>query len=192
MAHRSSLVNAFGLCSRGARLVFRTLGGLITGKKLFGLGGGYAGGLMQIVRTKALPSACRRPSLDLSRGRRGCRRRGHRSRRCGRIRARKGVVLGTGGFARNTEWRLKNHGIEGYTSAPEGDLGTGIQVGIDAGADVALMDDAWWGASIPMPDGTAGSCSERSIRTRSWWTRPAAVRERVGELHRRGPRHPRA
>ena len=64
-------------------------------------------------------------------------------------------MLGTGGFARNTEWREKYHGVPGYTSAPKGDLGTGIQLGIDAGADVALMDDAWWGASIPLPSGEA-------------------------------------
>ena len=43
----------------------------------------------------------------------------------------------------------------GYTSAAEGDLGTGIAAGVEAGGAVALMDDAWWGASVPLPDGEA-------------------------------------
>jgi 3-oxosteroid 1-dehydrogenase len=150
---------------RGARLVFRTLGGLVTGKKLFGLGGGYAGGLMEMVRKQGTEVRLSAPITRLvveGGAVVGAEVTGPDGPK--HIRARKGVVLGTGGFARNKEWRLENHGIEGYTSAPEGDMGSGIQLGIDAGADVALMDDAWWGASVPMPDGTASFLvAERSL-----------------------------
>ena len=45
----------------------------------------------------------------------------------------------------NPEGHLLTY-LGSYSPAPVGDIGTGIQVGIDAGADVALMDDAWWGA----------------------------------------------
>ena len=139
---------------RGAKFVFRTLGGLVAGKRLAGLGGAYAGRLMEIVRTQGTEVRLSTPITRLVvedgavvgaevTGPDGVRR----------IRARAGVMLGTGGFARNLDWRQKHHGLEGYTSAPVGDIGTGIQLGIDVGAQTALMDDAWWGASIPMPDG---------------------------------------
>ncbi len=150
---------------RGARLVFRTLGGLITGKRLFGLGGAYAGHLMRIVKDQGTEVRLASPVTKLIKDGDavvGAEVTGPDGAYT--VRALKGVVLGTGGFARNKEWRLKYHGIEGYTSAPAGDTGTGIQLGIDAGADVALMDDAWWGASVPMPDGSAGFLvAERSL-----------------------------
>ncbi|WP_084127498.1 FAD-binding protein [Demequina sp. NBRC 110054] len=139
---------------RGAKFFFRTMGGLVTGKKLYGLGGGYTGALMRIVKDQGTEVMLSSPVTALIK---------ERDAVVGaevttpsgmlRVKASKGVVLGTGGFARNKEWRLENHGIEGYTSAPEGDVGSGIQVGIDAGGDVALMDDAWWGASVPDPEG---------------------------------------
>ncbi len=150
---------------RGARLVFRTLGGLITGKKLQGLGGAFAGHMMKIVQNQGTEVLLESPITAVIKegdtvvgaeitGPAGVQR----------IRARKAVILGAGGFARNTAWREKYHGVPGYTSAPPGDLGSGIQVGIDAGADVALMDDAWWGASVPMPNGEAGFIlAERSM-----------------------------
>lgn len=141
---------------RGARVVGRTLWGLISGQKLLGLGGSYAGSLMKIVMDMGIPVRLNSPVTKLIKD--GGEVIGAEvtspDGTVTRIRAKAGVMLGTGGFARNTEWRQKHHGIDGYTSAPEGDLGTGIQVGIDAGADVALMDDAWWGASMPMPDGS--------------------------------------
>ena len=149
---------------RGAQFVGRTLKGVVTGKKYYGFGGAYTGHLMVTARelgvevrlrspiTKVIKSRGKVVGAEVTSGGRTL-----------RIRTRAGVMLGTGGFARNAEWRRKHHGIDGYTSAPEGDLGTGIQVGIDAGADVALMDDAWWGASILMPGGEAQfSVNERS------------------------------
>ncbi len=81
-----------------------------------------------------------------------------------RVRARRGVVLAAGGFARNREWRLKHHGIPGYSAAPEGDLGTGIDLGARVGAALELMDDAWWGSGTVGPDGQHGFVlSERSF-----------------------------
>ncbi len=150
---------------RGARVVGRTLWGAITGKKLVGLGGAYASSLMQIVKDMGIPVHLNSPITKVIKDKKGAVIGAEVTTEDGIVtyKTNAGVMLGTGGFAHNTEWREKYHGIPGYSSAPEGDLGAGIQVGIDAGADVALMDDAWWGASIPMPDGSkAFVLNERS------------------------------
>ena len=153
MTRSWSTLQGFG---RAAKVVGRTAKGALTGKKLVGLGGAYASGLMKIVRDLKIHVRLNTAITGLVKedgvvvGATVSTPDGPRT-----IRAKAGVMLGTGGFARNTEWREKYHGVSGFTSAPVGDIGTGIQAGIDAGADVALMDDAWWGASIPLPSGEA-------------------------------------
>ncbi|MFW2513234.1 FAD-binding protein [Demequina sp. SO4-13] len=150
---------------RGAQFVGRTLKGLITGKRLYGLGGAYVGHLMVAVQKAGVEVRLNTPITRVIKDDAGVAVGAEVASPGGtvRIKARAGIMLGTGGFAANKEWRLKHHGIEGFTSAPEGDMGTGIQVGIDAGGDVALMDDAWWGASLVTTDGNVGfSVNERS------------------------------
>ncbi len=72
-----------------------------------------------------------------------------------RIRATKGVVLAAGGFAHNQQMREKfqqspvNHE---WSSANPGNTGDAIQLGIEAGTQIDLMDDAWWGPSSVPPD----------------------------------------
>ncbi|MFV0632531.1 FAD-binding protein [Demequina sp.] len=150
---------------RGAQFVGRTLKGVVAGKKYYGFGGAYMGHLMKTAIDLGVEVRLRTPITAVIKDDEGRVIGAEVASPAGvkRIRTRAGVMLGTGGFAHHKEWRLKHHGIEGYTSAPEGDTGSGIQVGIDAGADVALMDDAWWGASILMPGGHAQfSVNERS------------------------------
>src|SRR5690606_17950942 len=55
--------------------------------------------------------------------------------------------LAAGGFSQNKDWRMKHHGIEGWSSAPDGQYGQGIEAGEQVGGALALMDDAWWGAT---------------------------------------------
>ncbi|HNP56782.1 MAG TPA: 3-oxosteroid 1-dehydrogenase [Gordonia sp. (in: high G+C Gram-positive bacteria)] len=80
--------------------------------------------------------------------------------------ARYGVILGTGGFEHNDAMRKQYQrapiGTEWTTGAPS-NTGDGITAGIKAGADVALMDDAWWGPTIPLPKGPWFALSERSV-----------------------------
>ena len=82
------------------------------------------------------------------------------------VRARRGVILGTGGFEHNDAMRKQYQrapiGTEWTTGAPS-NTGDGITAGIKAGADVALMDDAWWGPTIPLPKGPWFALSERSV-----------------------------
>ncbi|GAA3446960.1 FAD-dependent oxidoreductase [Planomonospora venezuelensis] len=150
---------------RGTRFVFRSIGHFAAGRRPAGIGGALAASLMHIVRGQQTPVWLSAPVTDL------VTEDGdvvgaviEKDGRKLRIRARRAVVLAAGGFARNTEWRRKHHGIPGYSSAPEGDLGTAIEAGTRAGAALALMDDAWWGASLLGPDGkTSFLVSERSF-----------------------------
>lgn len=152
---------------RGARFVFRTLGGLARGKRLYGLGGALSSSLMHIVRQQQTPVWLSSPLTDLVQDDDGAVVGAvvtHRGRTV-RIRTRKGVVLGAGGFARNAEWRRKYHGLEQeYSSAPEGDQGDVIDLVARRGGALALMDDAWWGPSTVAPGGgVAFSLAERSM-----------------------------
>lgn len=72
-----------------------------------------------------------------------------------RIRARRGVLIASGGFERNAGMR-REHGVPGDmrdAMGPEGNQGKAIQAGIDAGADTDLMSQAWWSPGITHPDG---------------------------------------
>jgi 3-oxosteroid 1-dehydrogenase len=74
----------------------------------------------------------------------------------GTVRARRGVVLGSGGFERNLEMREKYQphptSID-WTTGSEFNTGGGILAGIAAGAQTDLLEDAWWGPTIPLPNG---------------------------------------
>jgi 3-oxosteroid 1-dehydrogenase len=82
------------------------------------------------------------------------------------IRARRGVVIATGGFERNAamraEYQRQPIGTDWTVGSP-GNTGDGILAGQDAGAALDLMDDAWWGPSIPLTGGPFFCLSERSL-----------------------------
>jgi len=71
------------------------------------------------------------------------------------IRARRGVLLAAGGFEHNAEMRAR-YGVPGDvrdTMGPWGNRGLAHLAGIAAGADVDLMDQAWWSPGLTHPDG---------------------------------------
>ena len=82
------------------------------------------------------------------------------------IRATRGVILGAGGFEKNLEMREKYQpqptSVDWTTGAPS-NAGGGILAGIAAGAQVDLMDDAWWGPTIPLPNGPWFCLAERNL-----------------------------
>lgn len=136
---------------RGVQFFFRTLGGFVRGKRLYGIGAALVLSLMDIVRRQGTEVLLSTPLRSLV-VENGVVVGAEASRPDGstlRIRASGGVVLAAGGFARNTEWRQKYHGVPGYSSAAAGDLGSAIEIAELAGAQLALMDDAWWGGSVP-------------------------------------------
>ena len=82
------------------------------------------------------------------------------------MRSRRGVVLAAGGFERNEEMRRRYQrqpiGTE-WTTGSAGNTGDAITAGEAAGAALDLMDDAWWGPSIPLSGGPYFCLAERSL-----------------------------
>ena len=82
------------------------------------------------------------------------------------VRARRGVLLATGGFECNEEMRRQYQrapiGIEWTVGSP-GNTGDGHLAGEAAGGVLELMDDAWWGPSIPLASGPIFCLAERSL-----------------------------
>ncbi|MGX9888554.1 3-oxosteroid 1-dehydrogenase [Streptomyces sp. NPDC002276] len=84
----------------------------------------------------------------------------------GLVRARRGVVVGSGGFEHNAAMRAQYQrqpiGTDWTVGAKE-NTGDGIQAGQRVGASLALMDDAWWGPAIPLPADPYFCLAERTL-----------------------------
>ncbi|QBR73742.1 FAD-dependent oxidoreductase [Microbacterium sediminis] len=144
---------------RGVRFAFRVLGGLVRGKRLTGIGGSLTASLGHAVFVQGkvplwLSSPARRLITE------GDRVVGVEVEREGAtviVRARRGVMLASGGFDHHREWRLRYHGIAGNPAGNPGGLGQGHELAREVGAAFELMDDAWWGAAVkPIRGGSAG------------------------------------
>ena len=92
-----------------------------------------------------------------------------------RVRARRGVILGTGGF----EWdpRLVEAYLRGPMRgpvSPPGNTGDGLRMAMAHGADLANMGEAWWVPVIQIPGDTIdGHQRSRSVRLER--TRPRSI-----------------
>ncbi|NUT36619.1 MAG: 3-oxosteroid 1-dehydrogenase [Hamadaea sp.] len=82
------------------------------------------------------------------------------------VKARRGVLVGSGGFEHNErmrkEFQREPIGVDWTVGAKE-NTGDGIEAGQRAGAAVTLMEDAWWGPAIPLPDGPYFCLAERTL-----------------------------
>ncbi len=91
------------------------------------------------------------------------------------VRARRGVVLGTGGF----EWDAKL--VEAYLRgpmrgavSPPNNTGDGLRMAMAHGADLANMGEAWWVPIVQLPGDTfQGQPRSRSVRLER--TRPRSI-----------------
>jgi len=82
------------------------------------------------------------------------------------LRATRGVILGAGGFEKNEEMRnkyLPSPTDPGWSTASQFNTGAAIQAGEAAGAALDMMDDAWWGPTIPLPSGPWFCLAERNL-----------------------------
>jgi 3-oxosteroid 1-dehydrogenase len=145
----------------------RTLRSKATSRRLLSLGQALAAGLRAGLVQAGVPLWLDTPMIALS-GEVG-RVTGAQVLRDGapvQITARRGVLLATGGYERNDELRKRYQQppvrTEWTVGAP-GNVGDGILAGQDAGGVLELMDDAWWGPSIPLTGGPYFCLAERSL-----------------------------
>jgi 3-oxosteroid 1-dehydrogenase len=82
------------------------------------------------------------------------------------IRATRGVILGSGGFEHSQELRekfLPQPTSSSWSTGAASNTGGGLLAGTAVGAATDLLDDAWWGPTIPLP-GRAWFClAERNL-----------------------------
>ena len=154
-----------------ARVASRAVTARARGRRMLGLGQALAAGLRAgLVRADVpvwLSTAL--TGLEVTGSGAQARVTGVRATRDGEevlIRARRGVLVASGGFERDASMRLQYQrapiGTSWTTGAPE-NTGDGIKAGLALGASVGLMDDAWWGPSIPLSGGPYFCLSERNL-----------------------------
>ena len=81
------------------------------------------------------------------------------------IRARKGVILGSGGFEHNEQMRVKYQRAPittEWTVGAKANTGDGILAAEKLGAALELMEDSWWGPTVPLVDAPWFALSERN------------------------------
>ncbi|MGA6166541.1 3-oxosteroid 1-dehydrogenase [Amycolatopsis magusensis] len=149
--------------TRVLRLGVRWLAGRLTGKHLLAMGQALSAGLRAGLLRADVPVRLSTPLTDLCTE--GDRVTGVLVADGTEIRARLGVVLACGGFERNAEMRAKYQRAPistEWTVGAEANTGDGILAGLKLGATTELMDDAWWGPSIPLTGGPWFALAERS------------------------------
>jgi 3-oxosteroid 1-dehydrogenase len=151
----------------GARVAARAARSRVSGHRMLTLGQALAAGLRAGLLAGGVPVWLDTPMTGLQV--RDGRVSGVHITRDGEpvvIRARRGVLIATGGFERNEEMRRRYQRepvSSQWTTGATGNTGDGILAGLDLGAAVGLMDDAWWGPAIPLPGGPYFCLAERSL-----------------------------
>lgn len=148
-------------------VMVRRLLAIATGKKMYAMGNAIAIGLRKGLADAGVPVHYETELRDLlvedgrvvgvvvEQG--GVRR---------EVRARRGVILGSGGFEHNQELRekfLPQPTTTEWSTGAVSNTGGGLLAGTAVGAATDLLDDAWWGPTIPLP-GRAWFClAERNL-----------------------------
>lgn len=81
------------------------------------------------------------------------------------IRVRRGVILGSGGFEHNEQMRVKYQRAPittEWTVGAKANTGDGILAAEKLGAALDVMEDAWWGPTVPLVDAPWFALSERN------------------------------
>jgi len=140
---------------------------LVRGQKMFAMGNAIAIGLRKGLVDANVPVSydTELTGLILENGRVTGVQVAHDGRPAA-IRARRGVILGSGGFEKNLEMREKyqpHPTSVDWTTGSQFNTGGGILAGVAAGAETDLLDDAWWGPTIPLPNGPWFCLAERNL-----------------------------
>jgi 3-oxosteroid 1-dehydrogenase len=153
--------------ARVATVGLRWLYARITGKRLLGRGQALAAGLRSGLQQAGIEVRLDTPLRELDTA--GGTVTGVTVERDGapaRLRAHRGVVLACGGFehdeAMRKQYQREPIGTE-WTAGARANTGDGIRAGQRLGAALELMDDAWWGPTVPLTGGPWFALAERSL-----------------------------
>ena len=162
-----ALVSVKGVAT-AAKAAARFAKGFLLGEKLLTMGQALAAGLRKGLIEANVPVWLETPLLDLKFDAAG-RATGITVEKDGQeylLKAKHGVIIASGGFEHNLSMRRQYQqqpiGVD-WTVGTETNTGDGIQAGIRAGAGLELMNDAWWGPSIPLPNGPYFCLAERTL-----------------------------
>ena len=151
----------------GARLAATGLVSRVLGRHMLSMGQALVAGLRIGLRDAGVPVRLGTPMADLALADGQVagvwiERDGERHL----LRARRGVVLAAGGFEWNAAMRERFQRAPigtSWTLGARGNTGDAILAGERAGGALELMDDAWWGPSIPLPDVAYFCLAERTL-----------------------------
>ncbi|TWP54100.1 3-oxosteroid 1-dehydrogenase [Lentzea tibetensis] len=157
-----ALVNPKG-AAVAAAAVARGTKAAVLGQKPLTMGQALAGGLRAGLMAANVPVWLNTPLVDLHVE--GGAVKGVLTSR-GLVRARRGVIVGSGGFEHNASMRAQFQrqpiGTEWTVGAKE-NTGDGHRAGQRVGAAFDLMDDSWWGPAIPVPGDPYFCLAERTL-----------------------------
>jgi 3-oxosteroid 1-dehydrogenase len=150
LSHYNRSIRAFAV---SARVVVRTYAARLRRQVLLTNGASLIAQMLQIALAREVPLWTESPLQEL------ILEDGHVAGVCTvragspfRVRARKAVLLASGGFAHNPEMRQQYGGDQPnrarWSIANPGDTGEVIQAAMAVGAQTDLMDEAWW---LPSP-----------------------------------------
>jgi len=137
------------------RATLRTISARLRGEDVLSMGRGLVGQLLLEVQREQIPvwteSVASEPVVENGRI-------VAMTVTCGAeatlVRVKRGVLIATGGFARNDKMREQYSPPPvgtAWTMANAGDQGDGIKLGMSLGGVTALMDEAWWMPAMRMP-----------------------------------------
>ena len=156
---------------RSLKVGARTMWAKATGKNLVGMGRALIGPLRIGLREAGVPVLLNTALADLYvedgvvRGVYVRDMTGPESAEPQLIRARRGVILGCGGFEHNEQMRVKYQRAPittDWTVGAKANTGDGILAAEKLGAALELMEDAWWGPTVPLVGAPWFALSERN------------------------------
>ena len=140
-----------------AKLAGRIIRDKLTGRTTFGSGGALQGRMLEIALKLGVEiwTEAGLVDLDVTDGRVEGVHLDHAGQ-SKTVRARRGVLISAGGFAHNRKMRETYQQApisDAWTSSNPGDTGEALQAMMRAGAEMALLDQAWWTTSWVRDDG---------------------------------------
>ena len=156
---------------RMLKRAFQGVGGLLIGRRYVAAGQALSAGMYAGVLRAGIPvwtqTSLAQLTVDDGRVTGALLRRGAETIK---VVARRGVVLAAGGFDHRMDWRHKFQSeslVEGFSLGAEGNTGDAIRLAQEVGADITLMDQAWWfPAFAPLPGGRAADDARRTFTAR--------------------------